>query len=462
MSTYYQYRDVKVAMAHKLMKMDSGWKVYGYKPNESDMMVDYWSPADWGGIAEKNGYVLCVNVNFSAERKEEREYNLDNANVQNADTMEKIKKLQQMTVARGASEAEEKSASEMIQKLKNKINENQKNSEKYIVTGYIPAHMANPPRMNWHIEKDGMIIAKGNGILKFAAISNYYKYDSYKKDLESFKADKKSYAEKSARDLFESGHYDSLEKARKSVEYDIDTLEKDSKLVDKFEELINKIDTTCGGLLGEGDGTYYEKVKVTEYKKENKPIEDENGSIKEGQCFIVKTSFNYGHNKGYVYRIHEKEFHGNKSFCAIKLNGKLTKECTGTANESNYWYIHDVEKFNKWFDKKSLAWCHIEEVKTPYEVEKVVKRTVKAEKKQNSKVTPATETKSVKGDYTYKVIEDVDTRTNEPIYVVKIAEKLNREEYLKVNEYIRSLGGYYSRFKHGFLFKENPEEKLNK
>lgn len=91
-----------------------------------------------------------------------------------------------------------------------------------------------------------------------------------------------------------------------------------------------------------------------------------------------------------------------------------------------------------------------------------MKRTVKAEKKQNSKVTPATETKSVKGDYTYKVIEDVDTRTNEPIYVVKIAEKLNREEYLKVNEYMRSLGGYYSHFKHGFLFKENPEEKLNK
>lgn len=52
MDTYYQYRDVKVMIAHKLMSMD-GWKVYGYKPDESDSMIDYYDPANWGGIAEK-------------------------------------------------------------------------------------------------------------------------------------------------------------------------------------------------------------------------------------------------------------------------------------------------------------------------------------------------------------------------------------------------------------------------
>ena len=30
MSTYYEYRDVKVMIAHKLMNIE-GWKVYGYK-----------------------------------------------------------------------------------------------------------------------------------------------------------------------------------------------------------------------------------------------------------------------------------------------------------------------------------------------------------------------------------------------------------------------------------------------
>lgn len=57
--------------------------------------------------------------------------------------------------------------------------------------------------------------------------------------------------------------------------------------------------------------------------------------------------------------------------------------------------------------------------------------------------------------------EDTDTRTGEKIYLAKVIEKLSREEYIKVNQHIKSLGGYYSKFKHAFLFKENPCEKLN-
>ena len=56
--------------------------------------------------------------------------------------------------------------------------------------------------------------------------------------------------------------------------------------------------------------------------------------------------------------------------------------------------------------------------------------------------------------------EDTDTRTGEKIYLAKVIEKLSREEYIKV-KHIKSLGGYYSKFKHAFLFKENPCEKLN-
>ena len=38
---------------------------------------------------------------------------------------------------------------------------------------------------------------------------------------------------------------------------------------------------------------------------------------------------------------------------------------------------------------------------------------------------------------------------------------MSREEYLSVSKYMKSLGGYYSKFKHAFLFKEDPTEKLN-
>ena len=452
MSTYYEYKDVKVMIAHKLMTMD-GWKVYGYSPDRSDSMTDYYDPACWGGIAEKNGYILCVDVYGAAKPEEIRQYNYDGT-IQDRSISEKIIKLEQMTRERGASEQEEESAKKMIQKLRSKMNET---SEKYIVTGIIPGHMANPPRMNWHIEKDGVYVAKGNGILKFADIDDYYQYESYIKDMQKFRTMERKEYKKSIVYEYINRYNDDEESATQQADNHIKSMEKDKALVDQFEAFIHKIDMTCGGMLGEGDGLVYEKITVTEYKKENKAIEVSNGSIKDGQCFIVKTSFNYGHFKGYVYRIHETDYDGKKMYHAYKLNGKLTKECTGMANQANHWYITD--NFTRWFEKGSLAWCEIQEVKTPYEVEKVVKKVIKSD-------TDKTEEKATKTDvdvnkYTYEVTEDIDTRTGEKIYLAKVIEKLSREEYIKVNQYIKSLGGYYSKFKHAFLFKENPCEKLN-
>ena len=120
-STYYDYRDVKVMIAHKLMKME-GWKVYGYKADHSDAMTDYWDPADWGGVAEKNGYILCVDVYGAAEPTEIRKYNYGSFTYDHSIT-EKIKKLEQMTVERGASEAEAHSAQIAIDKLRKKAEE---------------------------------------------------------------------------------------------------------------------------------------------------------------------------------------------------------------------------------------------------------------------------------------------------------------------------------------------------
>lgn len=462
MSNYYDYREVKVMIAHKLMNME-GWKVYGYKEDKSDSMTDYWDPADWDGVAEKNGYILCVDVYGEAKPQEIRKYNYDGFSYDRS-IAEKIEKLEAMTVERGASEAEAASAKTMIERLQKKAEEATENKEKYIVIGMIPGHMAHPPKMNWHIEKDGIIIAKGNGILKYAHVWKYYNYDRDMKWLNEYKKDKKAYADKHTQELINHGYYDSEEDARKSTERYIEDLEKDIKLIDKFEAFINKLDTTCGGLLGEGDGTIYEKVTVTEYKKENKVVEDTTGSIKDGQCFILKVSFNYGCYKGLVYRIHATEYNGKTTYHANKLNGKLTKECTGQASKNNYWFIgsgvHD--NLTKWIENGSIAWCHIEEVKTPYEVEKVVKKSVKSGNK--GKVYTSEETKPEENldvnNYTYEVSEDIDTRNGEKIYLVKVAEKLSREEYIAVNKYIKSLGGYYSKFKHAFLFKEDPREKV--
>lgn len=457
MSTYYEYQDVGVMMAHKLMAMD-GWEVFGYHADHSDMMTDYYDPARWNGIATKNGYTLVVNCNSESKPEEIRKYNYDGT-LQDRSISEKIAKLEQMTMERGASEQEEESAKKMIEKLRSKANET---SEKYIVTGIIPGHMANPPRMNWHIEKDGVYVAKGNGILKFAHIDNYYRYESYMKDMQNFRTTKREEYRNSLISEYMRRWNDTEERAAEQADSHIESMEKDKALMDQFEAFINKIDTTCGGMLGEGDGVVYEKVKVTEYKKENKAIETENGCVKDGQCFILKSSFNYGRNKGYVYRIKATVYEdGKTSYHAYKLNGKLTKECTGNANQANHWYIGTAtDRFMKWINEGAIAWCEIKEVKVPYEVEKVVKKVVKGNAAKPVKETTVSESSDVT-KYTYEVTEDIDTRTGDKIYLVKVVEKLSRDEYVKVNQYIKSLGGYYSKFKHAFLFKENPCEKLN-
>ena len=60
----------------------------------------------------------------------------------------------------------------------------------------------------------------------------------------------------------------------------------------------------------------------------------------------------------------------------------------------------------------------------------------------------------------YTVEESQHTKTGEKIYLVKWLDKLSRENYIKLNEQIKNIGGYYSRFTHSFIFKSNPVELL--
>lgn len=456
MSNYYSYKDVKVMIAHKLMSIE-GWKVYGYKSDESDMMTDYFSPASWGGVAEKNGYILCVNVYGASKPEEIRKYNY-NKFAFDENIIEKIQKLKQMTVERGASKQEEESAKESIRRLLKKAEDSKENKNKYIVIGVIPEHMANPSRCNWHIEKDGIIVAKGNGILKYSQAYNYYSNETYIKALEEFKKDKEEYEKNYIQNLIQYGYYNT-EEAKKLTACHLIDLEENSKICADFEKFINKIDTTCGNLLGEiGNPTYtkYEKVMITKYKTEIKPVETTKGNIKEGQYFILKDNFGYGYIKGLIYCIHEREYNGKKNYYAYKLNGKLTKECKGMATASNYWSCFD-EKFLKWLEKGRIAWCILQEVKTTYEVEKVIKRTIKSSKEKKDK--KATD-EAIISNLKFEILEDTDTRTNEKIFLVKITDSLDKEMFKEANAYINSLGGYYSKFKHAFLFKEDPSELL--
>ena len=462
MSNYYDYREVKVMIAHKLMTME-GWKVYGYKPDESDSMTDYYNPSNWEGVAEKNGYILCVNVYGASEAKEIKRYNKNNISTE---TSEKIEKLERITVERGASIHEEQTAKEKIELLKSK---SQECKNEYEVIDVIPAHLENPPRCNWHIEKDGVIVAKGNGILKYKDAYNYYNYDRRKKDYDDFKKDSKEWANEWVEAVVSRGYY-TEDRAKEHVKSVIKDMEDDWKIIDLFEKFISKIDTTCGGMIGNREIEQYEKVTVTKYKKENKIVEcDRNGEIKEGQCFILKTNFNNCRKKGLVFRIHETEYDNKKYYHAYRLNDKLTKECAGKDGR-NHWYNFD-EKFNQWIEKGYIAFCEIKEVNTPYEVEKFIKKTVS---NSSNHVTPNNTENTTENNktsvyeskqeinYTFTIKEDTDTRDDSKIYLATCNESLSKDEFKRVMTYIKSIGGYYSRFKHAFLFKEFPSDLVDK
>lgn len=90
---------------------------------------------------------------------------------------------------------------------------------------------------------------------------------------------------------------------------------------------------------------------------------------------------------------------------------------------------------------------------------KVVEKTNKI-KEKNEKTRAKEETKEIKPQYTFDIKKDVDTRDNSVIYCVKIVEKLDRDEYKQINNYMRELGGYYSKYKHAFIFREDPTSQL--
>jgi hypothetical protein len=93
-----------------------GWTLYGFHEDQSEPLTDYYSPASWHGVAEKDGYVVVVDV------------------------------------APGSS------------LLKRSGNRNTtKQAQDDVVVAW-PQFGVNPPHKNWHVETDERILDSGIGL----------------------------------------------------------------------------------------------------------------------------------------------------------------------------------------------------------------------------------------------------------------------------------------------------------
>lgn len=163
--TYYDKQVAKVAIMWELQA--KGWKVYGYKPDQSDSMTDYFNPASWEGITEKNGYVLLVDIceydlQYSGKQITKKTYTID---------YNKLHRLESLMNDPASSENEKAVCRAKIETMKQKEKENT-----VIIEQYPTFKHANPKKCSWHIEKDGEIIAKGTGVFSV--------YDSNEKEMQ--------------------------------------------------------------------------------------------------------------------------------------------------------------------------------------------------------------------------------------------------------------------------------------
>ncbi|KND06199.1 hypothetical protein CHCC20491_1837 [Bacillus paralicheniformis] len=308
--SYYDKRTAKVEIMGELKKR--GWKVYGYKQDKSDPMTDYFDPASWDGIAEKDGYIILIDIckydlGKSGKKVTKKSYTIDHA---------KIAKLQATINDSAASENEKETSRKIIEKMRQK-----EEMETVVVSQYPVFKHVNPGRTNWHIEKDGEIIAKGNRAFSFFSWNNKE--------------------------------------------------ESQTKLVKFIDGLENKINEQSKLI----------PVKKQVVKKIVKPVSIDLTieEAQEGQAYLViDKPLTYGVQQGYVYKLTRKQtFNGKMSVSFVRMNKKLNKELTGSSNPANTAYFSE-SNFKRLFEKGCF---HFAELK---EVEEVTEKTVYVKAKRDT------------------------------------------------------------------------------
>lgn len=87
------------------------------------------------------------------------------------------------------------------------------------------------------------------------------------------------------------------------------------------------------------------------------------------------------------------------------------------------------------------------------------KASIKASSKKEEQPQP--EQIEAKADgISYKITQGEDTRDGSELWLVRINETLTREQYIAENKAMKDRGGYYSKFRHAFIFRVDPTEIL--
>ncbi|MCY9599656.1 SAM-dependent methyltransferase [Paenibacillus chitinolyticus] len=368
---YGDKREAKVLIMRELVKR--GWKTYGYKEDCSDSMTDYFDPASWDGLAEKNGYVLVIDHSNTYYSGYEKKQVLYSSVKTNQDINRKLEKLHKLAAANsGATEGERAAALAGIERLRCRDTEPQFT----VVETYPSFTYENPGNCSWHIEKDGQIIGKGTGV--FAC--NDYDYKDKTKTAEQQKQ------------------------------------ERVIAIVNRFEKVLRNSDTLESEIILVPRTI----VKFVEVEKTFITAED----FKTGTTFIMKCDYTNGNWKGTkwqcVYVYDDKK---SGSFSKLGKNGKPSKAKGKTMFVS-------TDKINDLLQKGHISIVELQEA-TEYEEKIVFKKTSRKQPKANMDA-PAlsgdTEEASTEKKQTYtknETVTDEKQATKRQLWALHCATKLN-------------------------------------
>lgn len=154
---------------------------------------------------------------------------------------------------------------------------------------------------------------------------------------------------------------------------------------------------------------------------------------------------------------HYKRYFTEYGFSVIEDVYKFMQSYNFDDSDSmiDYFHCNFYESFNigKW-DKG---------FKVIPKTSRIKNQQAKPARKSSRKPEPKPETPQSleeNSKYTYKITKDEDTRDGSDLWLVRIAETLDCEAYRAEATAMKKRGGYYSKFKHGFIFRFDPTKIL--
>lgn len=182
---------------------------------------------------------------------------------------------------------------------------------------------------------------------------------------------------------------------------------------------------------------YFDKFVKEEYrgKPEYRAYTGERNSF----VVVTKTEYDYA----MFLQTYNEESIKENGFSPVELKRRL-KASDGSETDEIF---AAAEKLNDEMMKK---------------IEETEKLTTPAES-ATMEMTDDVEKPVVAGNQSaYTITKDIDTRDNSDLWVVKPNDKLSKDDFQKLKAEMKKINGYYSPFKKGFIFRENPSvEALN-